>query len=634
MQQSQRRHRAPSLSLRQSEPAVTQAEKDFFSASSNEPRLFPSTAPQNSAPAALFESDSPLAPDKYTPPRGLAVLLGRIAEFARFSGAPTPFAIGLLAPAGGGKSSALGWVAARIAVANGPALARLDASALAAEPERALAAALYHALASTQGALVKQAAREAEHFGADAGAVARKAQERAERLRGQLIAARRTHAESQARRAALPETVLFDSPGSRVDGYARRMRGAFESRMRGFGLKGDALLTFKDMTRDLATHEGFPARLLASLRAHYAYRGQVSLLVYAVLFYLLSQGVDWLAVNKADWLAWLGHLHDAGAQTADFLRARLGFLGPVSSLLLLAALGCVARNLWRAHSFSRPLLRAAALLDEDVATQAQALDQALAHQEQGVDQLGAEVAAAAWAAGEADRRAEAAGASKNPPAFLERDAEAHRRDHALGFLHGLSSALEQGKAGPRRLVVAVDGFENAQDAGALFERLCGLLARPGFVALYALEPSLCAAETQARLLQLPLRLDAVPPTPPALAPLDAPISPLEERLLGAMTPLVGNMPRAKKRLRNFYGFLRPAEPTLAPALAFELAVGLGGDSAERAALATALRGESLDAFLKAPRLTEALATARDIAGPATIENLSKAAPLAATLASR
>jgi hypothetical protein len=608
---------------------VTAAEKDFFSASSNEPRLFTPAQPP-SAPVALFQSDSPQAPDKYTPPAGLAVLLARVADLARAPTTPTPFALGLVAPAGGGKSSALAFVAARVGAANGPLLARLDAGAFAVEPERTLAAALYQALAPTQSALVREAAREAEHFGADAGAVARKAQDRAEELRSRLIVAKQAYAESQARRAALPETLLFDSPGSKVDGFARRMRVAFEARMRGFGLKGDALLTFKDMTRDLAALEGVPARLLASLRALYAYKGQVKLLVYALVFYLLGQGVDWLALNKADWLDWLTHLHDAGAQTADFLRPRLGFLGPVAYLLSLLTLACLGLNLWRAYGFAAPLLRAAGLLDADVATQAQAVDQALAHQEQAVDQLGAEVASAAWAAGEAERRAESAGASKNPPAFLERDHDAQRRDHALGFLQGLSQALDRGKSGmPRRVVVAIDGFEKVKDGGALFERLCALLARPGFVALFALEPDLNGAETQTRLLQLPLRLDAAVTTePPKLAPLDAPLSPLEERLLGAMAPLAGNSPRAKKRLRNFYAFLRPSEPALVPAVACCLAVELGGDPTERAALATALRGESAT---QTPRLGEALATARAIAGPITPEVFRRAAALAATL---
>jgi hypothetical protein len=611
---------------------VTEAERDYFSASfpafPAPPKFSPPPAPplKPALSAAAFASDSPLAPSAYAPPPTLALRLARFADLA--VAAPMPFALALLAPAGGGKSSALGWIEARVAK-TGALVARLDAADLAAEPERALAVGLYRALAPAQGALVAEAARAAELFGADAGAFSRAAQERLDGLRRRLIAERQALAEQQARRAALPDTVLYDWPGSQVDAHARRMRGGFETRMRGFGLTGDALLTFKDRTRDLAAHAGFPARLRACLHALYAYRGQTALLVYAVLFLLLAQGLDWLAQHKADWLGWLARTHEAGAQTADFLRDRIGFLDSGPAVATLLALVCLGLNLWRAYAFCAPLLGAAQRLDADVAARAREHDHAVADQQRVVERLAAQTSAAAQQAREAEQRAESAGASKEPPAFLERDSLECRRDHALGFLNALSAGLSNGNA---RLVAMVDGFEKAGAGAALFERIGALLARPGFVALFALDPALCGAQAQERALQLTLRLDSGVVDPPSFAPLGAPLSAPEERLLSALAPLAGTTPRATKRLRNFYAFLRPAlgaDDKLAPALVLALAAEIAG-GAERDALASLVTGGHADAA-RAQRLAEFLKVAQDVGGSIEAESLRRAWTLARAL---
>jgi hypothetical protein len=288
-------------------------------------------------------------------------------------------------------------------------------------------------------------------------------------------------------------------------------------------------------------------------------------------------------------------------------------------------------NLWRAYSFCAPLLRAAKKLDEDVAARTHECDEAVAAMARAVERLAAQTAAAKQQAAEAERRAEGAGAlQQNPPAFLERDALGQRRDQALGFLHALSAGLAKNNA---RLLVIVDGFEKVGAGGALLERLGALLARPGLVCMFALDPGLSDAQTQARLLQLPLRLNAGVIDPPAYAPLDAPLSPLEDRLLAALTPLVGDTPRAKKRLRNLYLVLRPArggDDKLAPALAFALAAEMGG-GAEREALATLVTGGHLDAA-RAPMFAEFIKVAQDIGGPIDAETLRRAAALARAVA--
>ena len=119
------------------------------------PSRRPSFAPQAGPPPArpvpapvekvLFEPDAPAAPDKASFTARTEELLKRLADLLRRPDAPTPFAIGLFAPAGGGKSSAIGWLTEILAAAGAPIVA-LRAADLAEEPERALAAALYRAL--------------------------------------------------------------------------------------------------------------------------------------------------------------------------------------------------------------------------------------------------------------------------------------------------------------------------------------------------------------------------------------------------------------------------------------------------------------------------------------------------------
>src|SRR5271166_5796406 len=226
--------------------------------------------PVAAAPASPFEDDAPVAAARFTLPAQAQALLGRLADLLRRADTPTPFAVGLLAPAGAGKTSALRWLTDKVGGSATPVVA-LKATDLSAEPERALAAALYRALSLRYPALVAEAAQEGAHRGADAGAYARAAQEKLDLLRRKLMVERQNLAQTEGRRAALAETLLYDTPGSRVDSYARRLRGAFEPRLRRFGFSGDSLANFKDLTRDLAETGDLPSRLLACARAIYAF---------------------------------------------------------------------------------------------------------------------------------------------------------------------------------------------------------------------------------------------------------------------------------------------------------------------------------------------------------------------------
>ncbi len=604
------------------------------------PPVSVTAAPLVAAAAPLpFEDDAPMAPARFSLPAQTQALLGRLADLLRRRDTPTPFAVGLMAPAGGGKTSALRWLTENLGSAGAPVVA-LRAGALAAEPERALAAALYRALSTRYPALANEAAQEGAHMGADAGAYARAAHEKLDAMRRKLMQERQNLAQTEARRAALTETLLYDTPGSRVDSYVRRLRGAFEPRLRRFGFSGDSLASFKDLVRDLAETGGLSSRLIACSRAVYAFRGQVSLLVYAATCFALNWGAGWLIANKKLWLGAFSYAGAPGAQASEFVGGHLDWLPTAGQLFTLLGLALLGLNLWRAFGFMQPLFHGAGLLDEDVAAKRHELDHMLAHQARSVDLNGAETAAFAKHSAEAERRASAAGASRHPPLFLETDAATQKQESSRGFLECLSGLIADAAKSietPDRLIVTVDGFETANEPAALFDRLHDLLARPGFVTVYALDPETIGSSRGASLvrrIQLPLRLDAGQggDKPSALAPLDTPLSSSETRIIDALSPLAGGSPRLQKRLRNLFRFLRPAPGApigLKAALALFLAADLGASPEDRRSLDGALVAADADFAPKnSPLLQETVAYLKSVEGPIDRDTARRAASLA------
>jgi hypothetical protein len=103
-------------------------------------------------------------------------------------------------------------------------------------------------------------------------------------------------------------------------------------------------------------------------------------------------------------------------------------------------------------------------------------------------------------------------------------------------------------------------------------------------------------------------------------------------LIGALAPLAGDSPRAQKRLRNLFRFLRPA--TGAPsgfvaALALFVAAETGATAEDRLALERALSDGAGDfAPHGSSALRDALADAVAIDGPISREDARRAAELA------
>jgi hypothetical protein len=137
-----------------------------------------------------------------------------------------------------------------------------------------------------------------------------------------------------------------------------------------------------------------------------------------------------------------------------------------------------------------------------------------------------------------------------------------------------------------------------------------LLARPGFVAITAVDPARIGVDRLARIVQVPFtvartdhaalvdrllgRAAASAASAEALdarhSALDTPVSDGEAELLVALAPLAGPSPRGVKRFVNLYRLARLDAPDDLAPLAFMLALDAGGTADEIAAVEGSLTG--------------------------------------------
>ena len=556
-----------------------------------------------------------------------------LAEVAVHRRAETPMALGILGPAGSGKSRFLRAVAdaaselaaaAGAASAPSPFASRVVAARAEAEPGREpaalLAGAVIAALAEGHAAF----AEDAIHAGGDPREAARLAGERVNGLRRSLDAERQTLDGLGARRARLTDTVLFDAAGSRVDAFARANRGRIEARLRAFGLPStDPVRSYKELVRDNSDPSGGGSRTGLALRALWGFAGQGRLLVLAALLLALGWAAGVGAADPdavSDWLAGFG---DRFTAVTDGARAHLDLLRPVSRIAFALAALAVLADVVRAAQFLGPVFRGIALLEGELDDRRRDLDGLLAHQTRRVDALAAEAETAGRSADAAQRRAEGrrggAGLSDGGAALADERFGLSRTPDAAAarFFAALSEGMAADGA-PERILVSVDGFESLPppEAAALLAAVHRLLGRPGFVALLALErdtiasalgefdPALAGARLD-RVLQLSYDLGAAPadaetlaerlldprvvedrpraPVDASRSALDRAFQPFEAEMVKALAPFAGGTPRAVKRFVNAYRVAR-ADPRLArttPATlgALGLALALDGTAA-------------------------------------------------------
>ena len=626
-----------------------------------------------SSPAVLGD-----APDGRAP-------LNLLAEFIAHAGTQTPCTIGLLGGAGSGKSFALSRLLARVgritgAAArggDGPFLARIaihriEAASLEGDATTALAAALHEQLAAT----VPDLSREAAHAVQDPQLVARDAAERHDAAQRRLDGERRGLDELDGRRARLAETILYETPGSQVDAYARANRARIENALTGFGIGGDQIRSYKDLVRALAEAGGPGGRTSLAARAFWSFKGQFRLLVTAVILVALGVALGLVIEDRSSWLTWLRSLSDSMLPVAAWMETHVPWLSVLQKLAFAGAALAVLVNVWRGLRFLQPVFRGYSLLGGDLASRRRDLDAGFAHQTRRVDVLTAEAEAAAKRAADAERRAGSSGAHSAPsePAPFDtaggwtraRDYVAavdRQIDGARAAPAGTSSAL------PQRIVVALDDLEAVSPARAkeildAGSRLTG--AARNYILVAALDPRAAGETDEARRaldkwIGVPFRVteDGEPggygdmvravlghATPAkAEAPVDATKSLLDQPvpggeidLLSALGPVAGGSPRAVKRFATLFRIARLANGVEPAPLALMLALDAGGTSDEivalRAALSRADAGGTLDLGSISPRLRQVEATVPGFRGAISRNAASRAAAIARTFSLR
>jgi hypothetical protein len=564
-----------------------------------------------------------------------------IIELVAHRDGQTPMMIAIVGPSGAGKSFALDRIVAGVEALgaaakgmNGPFVSeivtvRVDAAAMAGDPITAIAAETYAALGrdSGEGANYIALADEAAHAGADPHVAASKALERHDEARRRLEAERQSRDELEARQARLSDVVLFETPGSRVDAYARASRGRIEARLRRVDFaNGEPIANFKDLVRDLA---GGGSGVGVGLRSIWAYSSQTRLLLAAVVFFALALGAAQL--RNAAVATWLKGLGAPAAAGADWLTANSDWIGYVVAAFFALGALALALNLWRAFIFAASLLRGARLLNSDVRERSRDLDAALARVNRRISALTIEADTAARHAETAEKRAKSRAPvtpTRGPtPSFLE-PASAPQAA-ARAFLTALDKAIAAPVepvapivslespaplAAPRRIVFAIDNLDAlpGHDALALIETVHSLLGR-AFVALCAFDPASLSStigdqarlrERMERLFQIAFNVRGVgavggerivarllagagapsqPPVDARQSGLSEPIGSAEAAVLTAIAPLAAATPRAVKRFLNVYRLARIGVANRA-ALALVLAVEQSDDPQARASL--------------------------------------------------
>ncbi len=623
----------------------------------------PSKAPaQSAAPPVSIAPPPPAAPARPEP-----IFLGDSAEGADLLNAgqivqpvahlcvspqvQTPFLAGILGPSGAGKTFALKRLTQTIeqlsasATASGQALqrvvlARVDASA-GVEAPVAIASAAYAALDREPGGVdYSGLLDEVGHAGGDPHRTARAASDRHDDLVRKLEAERVQRDEVEAKRARLADALAFDTPGSRLDVFARAHRGTIEAQLRRFGLAGgDADSSYRNLARDVSTL-GAGSRVGVVIRSIWAYGSQARLLLWGIVAFALAFILRFLHGDTAT--SAIGHESDSLKPAGDWVAAHGEWFDRAAQILFILGALAIALNLWRALGFSNLLLRGSRLLTQETRERRQELEARAARLNQRVAALTAEADAAAKRAEAASQRAGGITSMRAPgPEFLE---SSHAPSGAAReFLAALGAKLGQTSAAgtaPDRLIVVVDNLDALSPAEAVswIDAAQGVIG-PGSIGLLAFDPGRLAAalehpsEARRRLgkwlqvaVNLPAREDAdgklvvarllsageqPAPAPDSAiaAKLVEPLSSAETTLLAALAPLAAHSPRDAKRFLNAYRLARCSNLPR-PVMALMQAAAFADDNVQ-----TALRD----------RLAYASGELTDVTGPPALIEAIRAA---------
>ncbi len=360
---------------------------------------------------------------------GAAELVQPLAQLCVTPQVQTPFLAAIAGASGSGKTfasrrlaQAIVELSASAAPGGGvlarPVVAHVDAGS-GLEAPVAIASAVYAALDREPGGIDYSALLdETGHAGADPHRAARAASDRHDDLARKLETERAHRDDVEAKRARLADTLLFETPGSRIDVFARARRGMIEARLRRFGLAGsDADASFRNLARDMSTL-GAGARMGIVLRAIWGYGSQARLLIWAIVAFALAFGIGLLHGDRA--VAAIRGFNGSLEPVADWIAAHGEWFDRASEVLYVLGALAIALNLWRALGFSNLLLRGARLLNLEARERRRDLDQRATRLNQRVAALTAEAEGAAKRAETASQRAGGKAAVRAPgPEFLE-----------------------------------------------------------------------------------------------------------------------------------------------------------------------------------------------------------------------
>jgi hypothetical protein len=579
------------------------------------PRSVPTPAGVAPGPGdPVLYADAPGAPDLL----GAAVAVQPLAELCLAANAQTPFLVGILGRRGAGKSFALrrlvgaieGLAAGAGKLGSSPLLSRaviaeIDAAGFSGDPASALASAAFVALERDgAGGPYAALADEAAHGAIDPHRAAASAAERHDEISARLEAERSARDEVEAKRARLPEALLFETPGSRIDAFIRTRRGVIDSRLRRFGMaEGDSAANYRNLIRDFSSR-GAVSRAGLVLRSIWAFGGQLRLLLLALTAFLLAFAVNWL--RGPDAARAMQSLGETAAPVAGWIGSHGDWLQWADEALIALGLLALLVNIWRAVSFSSLLYRGLRLLNMDVRDRRRELDASAARLDRRIAGLTLEAEAASKRAETLAKRVGGGAVLARAPGpvflkSLESSAKASREFFAeLARL--MNAPDSKAMPAPQRLIFAIDNLEALApgEAARLIETARALLG-PGCIGLVACDPLAIAPAAggasspreweqdlfhiafdagtivEADPARLAARLISTSTSLPPLGEFDAsrsavaePLSSAEIAVLSAMAPLVGGSPRAVKRFHNAYRLARLAKaprPLIALALA-------------------------------------------------------------------
>ncbi len=644
--------------------------------------------PPRGAPAPTAAPAVSIAPPPAAPVQTEPIFLGDSAEGADALNAfqlvlplaqlcvtpqvQTPFLAAVAGASGAGKTFTLRLLARAIVELSGsPAAAGVGALARVAlahvdagtgvEAPVAIASAAYAALDhEPRGVDYSALLDETGHAGGDPHRAARAASDRHDDLVGKLEAERSHRDDVEAKRARLADTLLFETPGSRIDIFARARRGTIEARLRRFGLSGsDADASFRNLARDMSTL-GAGARTGIVIRSIWAYGSQARLLLWAIVAFVVAFGLGLLRGEAA--VAAIGRLNAALEPVAGWISAHGDWFGRASQVLYVLGALAIAVNLWRALGFSNLLLRGARLLNLEVRERRRDLDARAARLNQRVAALTAEAEAAAKRAEAASQRAGGRPSARAPgPEFLELS-HAHS-SAARAFLSALGARIGHPNVAapaPDRLIFTIDNLDALSPGAAIaWIDAAQSVIGPGCMGVLALDPARLGAtlggprEARRRFgkwLQVTLNLPARDAADrgrvvarllstgeqPAAAPdgklataLVEPLTSAEATLLAALAPLAADSPRDAKRFLNAYRLAR-CSGSPRPAMALMQAVAFADEDAQAAMRDRLAKGSGeLSDVGGPPELGEALKAARAANnGPISIDEARAAAEIA------